>query len=47
MDELYWYEQDLERDYIARERGYEDWDDMQQSLYEDAVNRRIDMIRGK
>lgn len=24
---LYWYELDLERDYIARENGYEDYED--------------------
>lgn len=31
MSELDWYELDLERDYIARENGYEDWDDYKES----------------
>lgn len=41
MTELDWYELDLERDYIARENGYEDWEDYKES--EEKLEERLEL----
>lgn len=37
----YYYELELERDYIARENGYEDWDDYIES--EEQLEARLEL----
>lgn len=37
----YYYELELERDYIARENGYEDWDDYIES--EERLEERLEL----
>lgn len=41
MTELDWYELDLERDYIARENGYEDWEDYKES--DEKLEERLEL----
>ncbi len=42
-----WKELDDDRDYIAQQKGYEDWDDMQIQLKDDADYREYLRINGK
>lgn len=41
MNELDWYELDLERDYIAREKGYESWEDYLES--EEKLEEKLEL----
>lgn len=41
MNELDWYELDLERDYIAREQGYESWEDYLES--EEKLEEKLEL----
>lgn len=42
-----WHELDLDRDQIARDRGYEDWEDMQEQLQDDKDYQEYLRIEGK
>ena len=39
---LRYYEEELERDYIARENGFDNYEDYYNSLQDDAENRAYD-----
>ncbi len=41
MNELDWYELELERDYKARELGYEDWEDYKEA--ENKLEERLEL----
>lgn len=41
MNELYWYELELERDYKARELGYKDYEDYKES--EEQLEARLEL----